>query len=656
MRAFIVRPFGAKQEIDFDLVEEQLIKPALAAAGISGDTTAAILKAGNIRADMFELLLCADLVIADVTIDNANVFYELGVRHALRASRTVLIRAAGAATIPFDLRTDRYIVYDRHKLKDSVPLLADCLRQTAASESKDSPVFTLLPDLRETDQRELVPLPREFKDEAERAAAQRDRGRLGLLRWEARDFPWWSKGFRLIGRSQFQLGAFAAAERTWEELRDAYPADTEANLKLGTIYQRLGDLPSSDLAVDRVIQSSALPSERAEAFALLGRNEKARLLAELADSAGAARQARAAASRYLLTSYEHYRTGYLLDLNHNYSGLNALAMLTLTLQLAAKQPDVWLNRFNDDAEADTRRRELERQHAELASSVKICIEADQRKIATGKRDSWLEISAADHAFLTSTRPKRVVSAYANALTGTESFIVESARAQLQFYHGLGLFEDRCADSLGVFPPPAARPKPPARVILFTGHMVDAAKREKPRFPRDKKYAELAATAIRQAVEGIVSGEPGVCLAIAGGASGGDLLFHQACAQAGVPSLLRLTLPTGLFIAKSVAPAGPDWERLFRDTSRRLEENTRILMDSEAMPPWLVGTKDYNVWGRTNVWMFEEALAMNAAELHLIALWNGAPGDGPGGASHLVQLARQRGAIVSILDTNQLFGL
>jgi hypothetical protein len=53
--------------------------------GFEGRTTQGIAKAGNIREDMFRLLVTADLVIADISIHNANVFYELGIRHALRA-------------------------------------------------------------------------------------------------------------------------------------------------------------------------------------------------------------------------------------------------------------------------------------------------------------------------------------------------------------------------------------------------------------------------------------------------------------------------------------------------------------------------------------------------------------------------------------------
>src|ERR1700681_1729713 len=93
MRAFIIRPFGKRKGIDFDQVEEELIGPALDSIQADGRTTGEILEAGNIRIDMFQQLLVADLVIADITTNNPNAFYELGIRHALQEKRTFLIRA-----------------------------------------------------------------------------------------------------------------------------------------------------------------------------------------------------------------------------------------------------------------------------------------------------------------------------------------------------------------------------------------------------------------------------------------------------------------------------------------------------------------------------------------------------------------------------------
>lgn len=193
-----------------------------------------------------------------------------------------------------------------------------------------------------------------------------------------------------------------------------------------------------------------------------------------------------------------------------------------------------------------------------------------------------------------------------------------------------------------------------RAIIFTGHMVDAPGRAKPRFPPAKE--PIAAAAIHQSLAAIAGEHPGACLGIGGGASGGDLLFHEACAKLGIPSRLRLTLAPGPFIARSVAPAGGDWEARFHSTARRLQRSTRILDTSEELPSWLAGKPGYNVWARTNVWMFEEALASGAVEVHLLALWNRAAGDGPGGTGHLVELASQHGVVTHVLDTNLVFGL
>src|SRR3712207_2162240 len=116
MRAFIVRPFGTKAGIDFGKVEAELIAKALDELGIRGRTTTEIMRPGNIREDMFQLLLTADLVIADITLHNANVYYELGIRHALRDRITVLLRGMGKEgsglapdAVPFELLTDRYL-------------------------------------------------------------------------------------------------------------------------------------------------------------------------------------------------------------------------------------------------------------------------------------------------------------------------------------------------------------------------------------------------------------------------------------------------------------------------------------------------------------------------------------------------------------------
>jgi hypothetical protein len=156
-------PFGVKEGIDFNRVYRDLIQPALDDAGFAVFRADEETRAGEIRTDMFQELLVADLVVADLTLDNPNVWYELGVRHALRARGVVLV-CGGKVTTAFDLYTDRKL---RYALKDGVPDPAtlDHDRQAltrmakATLESwhgrKVSPVYHLLPHLQEPDWKSL---------------------------------------------------------------------------------------------------------------------------------------------------------------------------------------------------------------------------------------------------------------------------------------------------------------------------------------------------------------------------------------------------------------------------------------------------------------------------------------------------------------------
>jgi hypothetical protein len=138
VRAFIVRPFGTKEGIDFGRVEKELISPALDRLEITGRTTEEIAEQGNIRVDMFQRLATADLVIADISIHNANVFYELGLRHALRERMTFLLRSRGVAEVPFDLKTDRYLAYEADDPAATLEALVRGLRATVDSGKADS--------------------------------------------------------------------------------------------------------------------------------------------------------------------------------------------------------------------------------------------------------------------------------------------------------------------------------------------------------------------------------------------------------------------------------------------------------------------------------------------------------------------------------------
>jgi len=146
-RAFVIRPFGKKkdssgQDIDFEYIHKLLFAPALKETTDGGGTTGEVIEAGNIREDMFALIVEADLVLCDITVHNANIFYELGIRHALRPKGTLLVKGEPSEGTPFDLLTDRYLPYDVHDPGATKDTLVHAIRTTMTSWRKtDSPVF-----------------------------------------------------------------------------------------------------------------------------------------------------------------------------------------------------------------------------------------------------------------------------------------------------------------------------------------------------------------------------------------------------------------------------------------------------------------------------------------------------------------------------------
>jgi hypothetical protein len=655
MNVFIVRPFGVKEGIDFDQVEKVLIQPALMNIGIHGSTTGEIVKAGNIRYDMFQLLLVADLVIADISIHNANVFYELGVRHALRDKRTILIRC-GSIEVPFDLKTDRYLPYDRDNPVSSLPTLIKALNDTIASEDKDSPVFQLLPDLEAQDQSRFIVVPRDFHEEIERARENRWQADLKLLAEEMHGLFWEREGLRLIGRTQFKLKDYVGSRDIWERVRESYPDDLEANLRLGTVYQRLDDLIRSDQAIGRVLaQKPSSANDRAEAYALRGSNAKIRWQADWENNPEPDRQKNALRSPHLQRAFEAYEHGYLQDLNHYYSGINALALLVVITDLAARFPEVWANCFDEDEDAARRLKYLNNRCTELGNTVAISLEAEKDRLKrVEKEDVWFDITCADLRSLISTRPERVAQAYHTAFRKIDPFSYESAAKQLMLLQTLGVRQENVEAAIreiGILTPLVSQKhKQAPYVLLFTGHMIDQVNREQPRFPAAKEFVA------RKEIEKHVAAEQarvgGAVIGLAGCACGGDILFHEVCADLGIVSKIFLALPQKEYIVTSVQHGGPQWIDRFNQLNHRLD--SRVLSPTKELPNWLRKKNGYSIWQRTNLWILFNALVLGGSNVTLIALWDGRGGDGPGGTEDMVNHAKSQGAKTIIIDTDTVF--
>jgi tetratricopeptide (TPR) repeat protein len=150
-------PFGRKAiasgaTVDFDAVYQELIAPAIAAAGMEPLRADAEVTGGVIHKPMFERLILCDFAVADLTGANANVFYELGLRHGIRPSTTVLL-FAGAERMPFDVAPLRALPYqlgadgkpdDAAGGREALRKLLEAARSAKGGEATDSPVFQLV--------------------------------------------------------------------------------------------------------------------------------------------------------------------------------------------------------------------------------------------------------------------------------------------------------------------------------------------------------------------------------------------------------------------------------------------------------------------------------------------------------------------------------
>jgi hypothetical protein len=342
-------------------------------------------------------------------------------------------------------------------------------------------------------------------------------------------------------------------------------------------------------------------------------------------------------------------------------------MLNVLTELAGALPGGWASRFKTRKKADDELEELVEHAARLAAAVEISLEANRRWLELdGKKDEWVEISVADLRCLTSDNPEWVVTAYRDALDEASDQAWESVQKQVAIYHDLGVLAPNVAEVIKYTGLPKKEEEASRkRVLIFTGHMIDEPKREKARFPAEKE--DVARRLIKEAIEAEMKAGDGVSFGIAGGASGGDILFHEVCFELGIPTKLYLALQSGLYVSASVSKAGPNWVERFRQLHARLSKqgSVRVLSEledkpedeKEYLPAWLRSKPDYNIWQRNNLWMLHNALAAGGDDaVTLIALWDREPtGDGPGGTSDLVQKVERRGAKAVIIDTKKEFG-
>lgn len=683
-----------KVTIDFDALHECLIAPALARIPMVGQTTDAIMVAGNIREDMFHRLITADLVIADLTMHNANVFYELGIRQAFRDKHTFLIRST-LSDYPFDLQTDRYFAYDLIDLLDggdqSVAKLANALRSTIVSYKADSPVFKLVPKLEAEDRSRFITVPDEFREEVQRAHQLRLPEHLRMLAVECADSLWEIEGLRMVGRAQFESNFIDDAKVTWEQIANRYPDDIEANTTLSTVYQRRNDVPRSEQALARVSRMGSLTANRqSQLRALNGRNLKAawsKQWEHIDDDE--ARQSAALKSPLLQRAYDAFEEAFKADLNNAYAGLNALTLLVIQTELAQKLPDVWSRIQRRSADGDAERQRRTERIAQLIAALELAVESERDRLRReGTVDPWFSLLNASVASIVSDQPEFVAQLYEDArhfapvdsersmcraLTVYQQLQIEGcdARNPVGGVGAIGKNVDRALKVLACSDDEGAICNEPQRILMFTGlRLNEASNPNNKRVGFPSECVDEAKKLIRKAIEDELAGaqssgvkKDAIVFGMAAAAHGGDLLFHEACHELHLPTRLCLALPRAEYVGRFVAPAGTDWIEKFSAVYRRVNEKRNenrgkkceggqtwainCFTDSNELPRWSQDRLNYNVGRRNNLWMLQHAIVSanelgENTEITLIAFYDGKSDGGFGGIAHLIEQAKMAG--------------
>ncbi|MBL8443950.1 MAG: hypothetical protein JNK52_07870 [Zoogloeaceae bacterium] len=184
---------------------------------------------------------------------------------------------------------------------------------------------------------------------------------------------------------------------------------------------------------------------------------------------------------------------------------------------------------------------------------------------------------------------------------------------------------------------------PRQVFLFSGHMIDVPGRTPSRFP--PALVPAAAQALAGVLDAHAAGPADV--AIAQAASGGDLLFLEACLDRGVRVWVMLPFAAPDFIERSVLPAqdGKAWRARFEAVMARLPAPPRIMPADD-----MAGDSPYE---RCNRWMLDTAQAWGADRLCFICLWDGGGGDGPGGTASMCTEVERRGGRFDWIDIRKL---
>jgi tetratricopeptide (TPR) repeat protein len=680
-RVFAVMPFGNKQVragvpatadkpaqeplfVDYNEVYEKLIAPALAAAGCEPFRADQESAAGDIRTDMFFELVTADFVLADISILNPNVFYELGVRHAVAPGGVVHLHG-GWEKQPFDVAPDRLFGYDGTLWEKSAPrdavweerlareleTLTRTLRRAVEQDRKTtgSPVYSHLVGLKPVDWREIsIARARYFRgvldDWRERLRVAQKKGWPGDILTLADDAPTRYHREQILftaARSLIDLCRFDAARGVLEELVQAAPDHLDAKCQLGLTLNRLKESGKAEVLLKGVVDRY---QGNPEGQGILGRVYKDlwRASWEKEEELQARQGAALASSSLAAVAAQSYATAQRRHLGNYFNGINVIALVKLLEHLGQVTGDIPQQTGIQDV-------------ADLVSVVRVAAKADLDRVQ-GKSDEgsqetavWAEATLGELALLIGEGAaafRHYRSAAASP--GITPFKVNSMLSQIELLDLLGFRPQDVAPVHQLLRSRSERPHPRfEKIFVASGHMIDRRDRPQPRFPQDKAEAVRNAIAAQLDRWRIGSGD----LALCGAARGADLLFAELCLERGAHVRLLVPRLEGDFLRESVRLPGTDWE----DRYFAVKEKSEVWSQFDRLGPPPEGESPF---ARNNLWLLNtarvEAPPPPKPPFYAILVWDEKPtGDGPGGTSHFAQEIHRVGGRQEIVNPTQL---
>jgi tetratricopeptide (TPR) repeat protein len=655
-RAFVIMPFGEKMGpngvvIDFNAVYEQYLAPAIRAAKLVPFRADADQQSGAIHLDMFQGLLLAEFVVADLTVDNPNVWYEIGVRHALR-SRGAVLTYALRDRLPFDIagqRMQRYTLKDGRPVEDKEKLKAE---RAALTESivatlgawrgrRASPVYQQMPNLMEPNWKQLKVGDinqywqelEEWQRQIDIARGKQRPGDILVLAQETPNSILEVEALCVAAKALLDLYHPRYALEVLERARKLDPDDPGAQRVEAIALGRLKRYAEAKESL-RGLSERFKDGETVGLFARTLKDEWTQLwrthdsyatdpLTAAQDTEGSLRAAAAA-----------YVQAFRSDPADYYPGINALTLGRLWEHVTSTRSKLPLD--------------------SVAGGVGWCVATAIDR----KKDYWALATRAELALLENRKDDALEDygeAAAMAVEAKRRFQLDSSSQQLDLLAALGFRVDivtaaakvidraeRQLDALIGVTTPQSEPK---HVIVFSGHMIDnpevrgPGKEKAARFPVAKVPA--VASRIRAALDRFGAGAGD--LGLSGGASGGDLLFAEACLERGMRLELYLARKEADFLGESVTFADPDhrWEQAFMRA--KAHPRTRVLIMPDELgsgpKPDPETKQEPSVHERCNRWILYSGLSHGLGVTELMALWNGEPGDGVGGTEGMIKLMR-----------------